>query len=306
MAIPESVAAKLQGSSEYAPLTPVIGESFRGVLSAQEAAELLSQTGYSVQQLALWLSAIAAEYALPVISSYRVGAIAEGIRPSGAPIGALYFGANMEFAGEALSFTLHAEQSATVNAWQNGETGLTSLAVDEAPCGYCRQFLYETSTAQNKAGPGLTIYLDGQPPQNLTVLLPQAFGPSDLGIKNALMNPERHGLNLETRTDDPVVLAALAAANSSYAPYTSGFAGVAVETSAGMIYTGRYGENAAYNPSISPLESTLTMWNFAGDRTDAVTRCVLVEKVSASNQFDATTAVLESFAGLTPECWPAD
>lgn len=298
MPLPENVATSLGALPEYELLTSVMDDSFDGVISAADAAALLSKTGYSVEQLTLWLASAAALYALPPISNYKVGAIAEGIRPPGAPVGALYYGANMEFSGQALSFTLHAEQSATVNAWQNGETELTSLAVNEAPCGYCRQFLYEISTAQK-----LTVYLAGQAPQPLTGLLPQAFGPGDLGINDRLLNPENHQLELDTGSNDPVVLAALAAANSSYAPYTSGFAGVAAQTEAGAVYMGRYGENAAYNPAVSPLEAALTMWNFAGNRLDRLTRCVLVEKFSPSDQRVATAAVLDAFAGLTPEYW---
>lgn len=279
-----------------------------GVISASEAAALLQKTGYSVQELMLCLAAnFAVNYSHPVISGFRVGAVAEGIVPSGAQIGALYYGANMEFVGEALTFTVHAEQSATVNAWQNGETGLASLAVNAVPCGYCRQFLYETSTAQNQAGPGLTIYLDNQAPQNLTALLPQAFGPRDIPVYDALMNPEAHGLALQkgTKNPDATVLEALAAANASYAPYSSGFAGVAVETQSGQVYTGRYAENAAFNPSISPLESALIMWNFGCDGADAPTRCVLVEKMSRSNQLDVTEALAGAFAELPVEFWLA-
>lgn len=301
----DSDSADERGREHEKALRKITVGSFRGVISAADAAALLKKTGLSVQELTLWLASFAANYAMPVISNYKVGAIVEGVRPQDAPIGALYYGANMEFAGEALSFTLHAEQSATVNAWQNGETGLTSIAIDEAPCGYCRQFLYETSTAQNKQGPGVVVYLENQQPQNLTALLPQAFGPSDLGITDALMNPESHSLVLDTPTNDPLVLAALEAANASYAPYTQGFAGVAVRTQSGAVYAGRYGENAAYNPSISPLESALTMWDFAGNPNDALTRCVLVEKPSPSSQLRATSAVLKAFAGLAPELWLA-
>lgn len=305
MDITSDSADKGQREREEA-LRKITGDSFRGVISAADAAELLKKTGLSVQELVLWLASFAANYALPVISDYKVGAVVEGVRAQSAPIGALYYGANMEFAGEALSFTLHAEQAAIVNAWQNGETGLTSIAIDEAPCGYCRQFLYETSTAQNKQGAGVVVYLEGREPQNLTALLPQAFGPSDLGVNDALMNPESHSLVLDNPPkDDPVVLAALDAANASYAPYTQGYAGVAIQTQSGAIFTGRYGENAAFNPSISPLESALVMWDLAGTPSDLLTRCVLVERLSTSNQLRATTAVLKAFANRVPELWPA-
>lgn len=69
----------------------------------------------------------AAALARPPISNFKVGAIARGAS------GKLYFGTNVEFAGEALSFTLHAEQSAVVNAWMSGETGVDLVGTSAAP-----------------------------------------------------------------------------------------------------------------------------------------------------------------------------
>ena len=48
----------------------------------------------------------------------------------------------------ALSLCVHGEQSAINHALIQGETGLQSLAINAAPCGYCRQFLYEITTAK--------------------------------------------------------------------------------------------------------------------------------------------------------------
>jgi cytidine deaminase len=215
------------------------------------------------------------------VSEYPVGVIAQG------QSGSAYFGANMEYKGTALSFTVHGEQSATTNAWLNGEQGLTNIAISAAPCGYCRQFLYEITTAAT-----LEVLLVGQPPEMLTDLIPQAFGPNDLGVTAALMSPENHGLKLDPPPTDPVVQAALAAANASYAPYTSGFAGVAISTASGATYTGRYAENAAFNPSMSPLESALTMWSFGGNTNDVIKTAVLVQAPSLADQADVTAEVL--------------
>jgi cytidine deaminase len=71
--------------------------------------------------------------------------------PPSSPIsgpGNLYLAANMEFTNEALSLCVHGEQSAVNHALIQGETGLQSLAINAAPCGYCRQFLYEITTAK--------------------------------------------------------------------------------------------------------------------------------------------------------------
>jgi cytidine deaminase len=259
----------------------ILAPGFRGVITAQQVNALAAKIPTSVDNLLLLLVPFAQCYAIPPVSDYPVGVIGQG------NTGNAYFGANMEYKGTALSFTVHGEQSATTNAWLNGEQGLTNIAISAAPCGYCRQFLYEITTAAT-----LEVLLLGQPPVMLTDLIPQAFGPNDLGVTAALMSPENHGLKLSPPPTDPVVQAALAAANASYAPYTSGFAGVAISTASGATYTGRYAENAAFNPSMSPLESALTMWSFGGNPNDAITKAVLVEAPSLADQADVTAEVL--------------
>jgi cytidine deaminase len=254
---------------------------FRGVITAQQVSQLATQIGTSVDNLLLLLVPFAQCYAIPPVSDYPVGVIAQG------QTGAAYFGANMEYEGTALSFTVHGEQSATTNAWLNGEQGLTNIAISAAPCGYCRQFLYEITTAAT-----LEVLLLGQPSVLLTDLIPQAFGPNDLGVTAALMSPANNGLKLNPPPTDPVVQAALAAANASYAPYSKGYAGVAISTASGVTYTGRYAENAAFNPSMSPLESALTMWSFGGNPNDAIKKAVLVEAPSLADQAAVTADVL--------------
>lgn len=256
---------------------------FRGVITTQQVNDLASTIGESVDDLLLQLVPFAQCYAIPPVSDYPVGVIALG------QSGKAYFGANMEYKGTALSFTVHGEQSATTNAWLNGEQGLTSIAISAAPCGYCRQFLYEITTAAT-----LQVLLTGQPPQLLTSLIPEAFGPGDLGVTAALMSPANNGLSLSPPPTNPVVQAALAAANASYAPYSKGYAGVAISTASGATYTGRYAENAAFNPSMSPLESALTMWSFGGNPNDAIKTAVLVELPSLADQADVTAEVLST------------
>jgi cytidine deaminase len=208
------------------------------------------------------LLAQAAQLARPPISNFHVGAVARGLS------GKVYFGANVEFAGEALSFTVHAEQSAVANAWMSGEEGIDLIAVTAAPCGYCRQFLNELTTADR-----LRIQL---PNGSFTLgeLLPNAFGPRDLGIAGGLLQRDEHGLSIET--DDKLALEALCAANLSYAPYSKSYAGVALRTGDGTVVTGAYAENAAFNPSMSPLEVALSQLNIAGRDFASITDAVLV------------------------------
>ncbi len=260
--------------------------AFVGVVSAAEAAALAQQQGITVPQLALQLVPYAQAYAVVPISKYKVGAVALGLS------GALYYGANLEVAGQALSFSVHAEQSATANAWVNGETGLQTIAISAAPCGYCRQFLYELVTAAT-----LTISLPNTAPTLLTTLLPDAFGPHDLGVQGGLMQAQSNGLQLPGGAD-PAGQAALAAANASYSPYTSTFAGVALQTGDGAIFTGRYAENAAYNPSMSPLEGALSALVLNGRTFGQITEAVLVEVPGAASQAGVTGLLLSSVTAV--------
>lgn len=204
----------------------------------------------------------AAAFARPPVSNFKVGAVARGTS------GRTYLGANVEFAGEALSFTVHAEQSAVVNAWMNGETGIDIVATSAAPCGYCRQFLNEL------VGAGDLIVVMGGEERRLADLLPHSFGPRDLGVTSGLLAPAANGVAIDE--DDDLARAALAAANMSYAPYSKSYAGVALRTHAGAIVSGPYAENAAFNPSLSPLEAALSQLNMSGGAWSDIAEVALV------------------------------
>ena len=87
------------------------------------------------------------------------------------------------------------------------------------------------------------------------------------------MQRDTHALTIDSR--DELAQAALDAANRSYAPYSKSFAGVALRAS-GEIFSGAYAENAAFNPSMSPLEVVLSRVNLAGIAFDAIEDAVLV------------------------------
>jgi len=160
--------------------------------------ERIVASGISLEQLMLDLIPRAKTFAIPAISNFFVGAVAHGVS------GNLYFGANYEFPGQALSFTVHGEQAATMHAISFGETGIDLLAVSAAPCGYCRQFLNELTSASK-----LQIILPNMPATPLTALLPNAFGPTDLGVTAALMSPQSHGMTLDVAADDVMTAALL-------------------------------------------------------------------------------------------------
>jgi cytidine deaminase len=279
----------LSQAAAQALLEASLAEGFCGVLPYGVVQELASLERIGIRALMLKLVKLAQVYAVTPISHFEVGAVAQG-----STTGNLYLGANMEFPGQALSFSVHAEQSAMTNAWLNDEQGLSSLAISAAPCGGCRQVLYELTTADS-----LEVVLPNAT-TSLSQLLPAPFGPSDLGIASALMAPQAHGLTLEESPTGQSAIVALAAANASYAPYSGGFAGVALTTRSGAIYAGRYAENAAYNPSMLPLESALAMWSLCGATDDAPVAATLVERESLASQEDATRAVLRSVAPNAP------
>jgi cytidine deaminase len=261
------------------------------VIPGVEAQTAAHEARVSLDDLMLKLLPVAKEFAVAPISNFHVGAVSRG------KSGSLYFGANMEFPGQALSFCTHAEQSATMNAFIHQERGVTALAVTDAPCGYCRQFLYELVTANI-----LEILLPGRPKILLSRLLPEAFGPRDLGVRGGMMQAADNGLHLDHNSANSTVKAALAAANRSYAPYTGGYAGVALSTRAGQVFAAPYAENAAYNPSISPMEAALSQSNLNCIPYAEITGAALVQaRPAKSSQVDASTAVLKAVSTVRLE-----
>ena len=267
-----------------------------GAVPAAEVARFLNSSGMTIDELMLALIPAAQKFALPSISNFFVGAVGLGSS------GSLYFGANYEFVGQALSFTVHGEQAATAHAISCDETGLQKLAVSAAPCGYCRQFLYELTTAAT-----LQILLPNTPPALLTSLIPDAFGPSDLGVTAALMSPQSHNMTLSSGSGDPVVQAALKAANASYAPYTFDYSGVALKTKDGGIFAGSVAEDAAFNPSMSPLEAAVVSLVISGGKSYSdIVDAVLVEMAgSKAGQAAATSAALASISSVKLRAYQA-
>lgn len=258
-----------------------------GFLPARDVAKFVTGD-MTTEQFMLDLIPLAKTLAIPPISNFFVGVVALGAS------GNLYFGANYEFPGHALSFSIHGEQAATVQALSNGETGIAMLAISAAPCGYCRQFLNELTSAST-----LKIVLPDTPATSLTSLLPAAFGPTDLGVDAGLMSPQSHDLKLEIAADD-VAQAALDAANHSYAPYSASYAGVALKTSDGGIFAGSVAENAAFNPSMSPLEAAIVRLVISGGQTYAdIVDAVLVEVRDAkASQAGVTREILASITSV--------
>jgi len=216
----------------------------------------------------------------PPISNFTVGAALVG-----AKTGRVYLGGNIEFPGAAISQSIHAEQAAFANAWHAGETGIAALVVTAMPCGHCRQFLWETLGPKAKRF-RVTV---GARTQRIDQLLPHAFGPADLGGNYGAMSAPPARL---AATGDALVEAACAAARRSYAPHTRGHAGLALQLADDSVFAGRYAENAAYNPSLPPLQAALILRHLAGKTHVPIARAVLVASPAAIDHAVQAEALL--------------
>ncbi|MCV5533519.1 cytidine deaminase, partial [Escherichia coli] len=82
---------------------------------------------------------------------------------------------------------------------------------------------------------------------------------------------------LELQSEDPLWQAALAAARQSYAPYSQGYAAVALQFADGRIFSGRYAESAAFNPGLPPMQMACAHAVLNGEDLATVRRAVLLE-----------------------------
>ena len=259
---------------------------FRGEIPAAKLEQLQISERKTADEVMLGLLPVAQMFAKPPISNFRVGAVIRGSN------GNLYLGANLEIPGQALSFTVHAEQAASSNAYMHGAEGITAIALTAAPCGHCRQFLEELAP-----GGELRVIVRGSEPIHLKSLLPSAFGPSDLGLKQGALPIKRVEIALIDRVPDPLAGAAVSAARISYAPYTKAHSGVAMMLSDGSVHSGTYMENAAFNPSLPPLQVAFISALNARKALEQIEDVVLVELDTAViSQYPVFEAVIRSFS----------
>lgn len=273
--------------SLQAAVAPLLNaDDFAASFTPEQVAAIQRQTGLEHRELTFALLPLAAACAVTPLSDFNVGAIAWG------ESGHLWFGANMEFSGATMQQTVHAEQSAITHAWMRGETALNAITVNYTPCGHCRQFMNELNSSTT-----LAIHLPKRDPANLADYLPDSFGPRDLDIQTLLLDPVDHQLTIQ---GDALCQAALQAANRSHAPYTRALSGVALQTEDGRIFSGSYAENAAFNPSLPPLQAALILLNLAGYDVLQVQRAVLAESDDAKLlQRPATYATLQALGCST-------
>jgi len=281
---------EVMGALEHLPhtlsqaLKPIITTpGFDATLSKAEFEQLMKESQLTDAALRIELLKVAAAYSIATLSNFHVGAIARGNS------GRLYFGANMEFSATSMSQTVHAEQAAISHAWLKGETGIRDITVNYSPCGHCRQFMNELTTAKT-----IMVQLPERSPKALQDYLPESFGPSDLGITDFLLSDSSHELTFET--DDALLQEACNAARKSHAPYSKNYAGVALKAKDGRVFSGMYAENAAFNPSLPPLQVALIHMNMTGYPLSDIVEAALVEqKDSAISLLADTQNTLETF-----------
>ncbi|GKX45008.1 cytidine deaminase [Pectobacterium odoriferum] len=274
-------------ASLQAAIGPLIDKpDFAAMLTADDVNAVCEASQLDADALAFALLPLAAACAQAPISNFQVGAIAQGLS------GNFYFGANMEFSAVQLQQTVHAEQSAVSHAWMRNERGLRAVTVNYTPCGHCRQFMNELRNAAS-----LRIQLPGRQPAVLSHYLPDSFGPVDLHIDTLLMDDINHGATLQNV--GALARQALDAANRSHAPYSKAISGIALETLSGNIYTGCYAENAAFNPSLPPLQVALNLMNLAGDDPCTIKHAAVVERRNAVVSHWAISQIMLAELGCT-------
>lgn len=267
--------------AEY--LSPILlAEDFDATLSPEQFQELLCISGLKDDELRVALLPFAAAYSYAPISNFFVGAIVRGLS------GRLYFGANVEILGAQLGQTVHAEQAAISHAWMKGEQGISDITINFSPCGHCRQFMNELTTADK-----LVVQLPQRDEKTLQEYLPESFGPSDLGIQSGLMSTVDHGK--QTQETDEMVQKAVGALNRSHAPYTKNLSGVSLKLNTGKVYLGAYAENAAFNPSLPPLQVAMIQLLLDGQSLFDIESAALAEMADGTiSHLADTQATLEA------------
>ncbi len=256
------------------------------ILSKTDVASLKKKLNVSTEQLLVELLPTAKANARPPISNYYVGAV--GLTKSGKII----FGNNLEFKNVPINQTVHAEQFLTILTLLEGDE-LDRIAVSAEPCGFCRQFLNEIKGASKK----LKVLVPGKKPKYLGQLLPDSFGPDNLGMKESIYSVRNNKVKLVDKTKDELVLVALENANKSYSPYSNSYSGVGIKMKEGQVYGGFYIENAAYNPSVQPIIVAIIKLVSQGKQYNQIKEVVLVEKKNPTvKQLDISRDLLKAIS----------
>jgi cytidine deaminase len=139
----------------------------------------------------------------------------------------------------------------------------------------------------------MDVLLPEQPAIGLSALLPRPFGPADLHVAQGPLSRTK----IAAEDVESVAQAARYAAANAYAPYTNSPSGVAIRSRRGNVYRGSYIENAAFNPSLPPLQVALVAMAMANEDFSDIAEVVLAEASNNSiSQLNATKSVLAVIA----------
>lgn len=273
--------------SQVTHVKNLLDKSQSAFVAAITVESLCRDFGCSVKELMLTLLPLAADYSRPAISGFKVGALALG------ESGNLYFGANHEFKHAPLGQAIHAEQTAVVNAHLNGEKAITKLAVNERPCGHCRQFMCELSNYKE-----LEILLSMALPTSVCDLLPHAFVANELGVEPAMMSSPANTFSNQVGKHK-LTQAAIVAATNSYAPYSTSYAGVSLRMHDNSILSGSYLENVAFNPSVGAMHAALVAVQMHRYKYAQIEEVALAASDSDKVGHVAITTLLMQSLGIT-------
>lgn len=218
------------------------------------------------------------------VSNFQVGAA--GVTAAGE----VFLGVNLEYSQASLAQTVHAEQFLISWCRSSSSSPLITLAVSAPPCGHCRQFMREFDHEGE-----LRLLIGSEPEVRGRALLPRAFTPKDLGVKEPFFLSEPAG-----ESGSGLVEAARSAAYRSYTPYSGRKAGVSVKTADGRVFAGSSLENAAFNPSLPPFQAALVVCHAHGvdaTRLEAVVLCQGTGLIDYADQ----TGMLAAALGVRPE-----
>ncbi|WP_462159838.1 cytidine deaminase [Pseudoalteromonas sp. GB56] len=230
-------------------------ERQRGIITSSQFTQLANDLHTDTAATAAWLLDEFKRWAVAPISNFHVSALVHAKNQEGEDFYAL--GVNVEIAHFGLESAVHAEQCALHNAWLNGAVELKHIYINAAPCGYCRQFMNEFVS-----GSVLPVSI-ADTHTTLNALLPHAFGPIDLGVKESIftaaVTSDMDGTHTHTHLRQHQ--------QASYAPYSGGRAAAEVSYEGESFY-GRYIENAAFNPSFNPFLAALSQIALCGQGID--------------------------------------
>lgn len=232
---------------------------------------------------------LASAFSIAPVSGFHVGAVAIGSSGNG------YLGANMEFVGMPLNASLHAEQSAILNAWMHGEPSIEALYISALPCGHCRQFMCELPNRNQ-----ISIIIEGKT-HMLNDLLPQPFGEARSPAESLLGN-HYNSINGLNPAEDTLSQRAINAAERSYVPYSNAPEGFAISCADGRDYAGRAAESIAFNPSVPAALCALNQKNLSASRSYSINRCVQTKLITGLNSnVDFARSILKSVSNVSLE-----